>query len=157
DVTISTGDDGEGKASMGMYVDPALTLPSDGAAAGDTVGGAHAGPRGARAIVGKLTPQDEVNGAKRVGTGTNNAPGQDGATGAISSCGDVGAIGGIRMKMHAALGARSSYCLSPTSNCDEVVGNIPKGLSVFSVDTLSDAYDAIVAIGKGETDSLPTC
>jgi len=145
DVTVATRNDGAGKAIMGIYVDPAFDLPIDVTVAIDTVGGPSAGLMFSLGIMDKLTPQDELNGAKVSGTGTINASG------------DVGAIGGIRMKMYGALAAGSTYFLAPTANCDEVVGNIPKGLSVFSVDTLSDAYDAIVAIGKGETDSLPTC
>ena len=96
-------------------------------------------------IMDKLTPEDELNGAKVAGTGT------------ISAAGDVGPIGGIRMKMWGAFDAGSRYFLAPVENCKEVKGNIPEGLSVFSVDTLDDAYEAIVAIGKGDTSSLPTC
>ena len=69
----------------------------------------------------------------------------------------LGPIGGIRMKMWGAHDAGSKYFLAPVENCNEVVGNIPPGLSVFSVDTLDDAYDAIVAIGKGDTSALSTC
>ncbi len=93
-------------------------------------------------IMDKLTQEDELNGAKVAGTGT------------IDASGDVGPIGGIRMKMWGAHDAGSKYFLAPIENCNEVVGNIPDGLSVFSVDTLDDAYNAIVAIGKGDTASL---
>ena len=96
-------------------------------------------------IMDKLTEDDELNGAKVAGTGT------------ISAAGDVGAIGGIRMKMWGAHDAGSKYFLAPVENCAEVKGNIPEGLNVFSVDTLDDAYQAVIAIGKGDTSSLSTC
>ena len=145
DLEVPTSDGGDGRAVMGIYVDPEFTLPIDVTVAIDSVGGPSAGLMFSLGIMDKLTPQDELAGAKVAGTGT------------ISAAGDVGPIGGIQMKMYGALASGSTYFLAPVENCDEVVGNIPSGLSVFSVDTLDDAYDAIVAIGKGETDSLPTC
>jgi PDZ domain-containing protein len=145
DETFDTTDDGDGNAIMGIYVDPTFDLPIDVTVAIDKVGGPSAGLMFSLGIMDKLTPEDELDGAKVAGTGT------------ISAAGDVGPIGGIRMKMWGALDAGSRYFLAPVENCKEVKGNIPEGLSVFSVDTLDDAYQAIVAIGKGDTSSLPTC
>ena len=145
DETFATGDDGDGNAIMGIYVDPKFTLPIDVTVSIDKVGGPSAGMMFSLGIMDKLTKADELNGAKVAGTGT------------ITASGDVGPIGGIRMKMWGAHDAGSKFFLAPIENCDEVVGNIPDGLSVFSVDTLDDAYNAIVAIGKGDTASLPTC
>jgi len=143
--TFVAGDDGKGNAIMGIYVDPKFTLPIDVTVAIDSVGGPSAGLMFSLGIMYKLTKDDELNGAKIAGTGT------------ISVTGDVGPIGGIRMKMWGAHDAGSKYFLAPVENCKEVVGNIPDGLHVFSVDTLDDAYNAIVAIGKGDTSSLSTC
>jgi PDZ domain-containing protein len=145
DETFDTADDGEGNAIMGIYVDPTFDLPIDVTVAIDKVGGPSAGLMFSLGIMDKLTPEDELNGAKVAGTGT------------ISASGDVGPIGGIRMKMWGAHDAGSQYFLAPVENCNEVKGNIPQGLNVFSVDTLDDAYQAIIAIGKGDTSSLPTC
>jgi PDZ domain-containing protein len=145
DETFATTDDGDGNAIMGIYVDPEFTLPIDVTVAIDSVGGPSAGMMFSLGIMDKLTQDDELNGAKVAGTGT------------ISAGGDVGPIGGIRMKMWGAYDAGSKYFLAPVENCDEVRGNIPSGLSVFSVDTLDDAYNAIIAIGKGDTSALPTC
>jgi len=145
DETFDTTDDGAGKALMGVYVDPEFQLPIDVSVAIDSVGGPSAGLMFSLGIMDKLTEADELGGAKVAGTGT------------ITAAGDVGPIGGISMKMWGALDAGSDFFLAPVENCDGVVGNIPDGLDVFSVDTLDDAYDAIVAIGKGETGSLPTC
>jgi len=145
DETFDTSDDGSGTAVMGIYVDPHFTLPIDVTVQIDSVGGPSAGLMFSLGIMDSLTEADELNGAEVAGTGT------------ISASGDVGPIGGIRMKMWGAHDAGSAYFLAPVENCEEVVGNIPPGLSVFSVDTLDDAYDAIVAIGEGDTAALPTC
>lgn len=145
DETFDTSDDGSGNAIMGIYVDPQFDLPIDVTVQIDSVGGPSAGLMFSLGIMDKLTAVDELDGARVAGTGT------------ISANGDVGPIGGIPMKMWGAHDAGSEYFLAPIENCDEVVGNIPDGLSVFSVDTLDDAYDAIVAIGKGATEALPTC
>ena len=143
--TFALGDDGSGNAIMGIYVDPKFVLPIDVTVAIDSVGGPSAGLMFSLGIMDKLTKDDELNGAKVAGTGT------------ISVSGDVGPIGGIRMKMWGAHDAGSKFFLAPVENCTEVVGNIPDGLHVFSVDTLGDAYNAIIAIGKGDTSSLSTC
>ena len=145
DETFDTADDGKGKAIMGIFVDPTFDLPIDVTVAIDKVGGPSAGLMFSLGIMDKLTEDDELNGAKVAGTGT------------ISAAGDVGAIGGIRMKMWGAHDAGSKYFLAPVENCAEVKGNIPEGLNVFSVDTLDDAYQAVIAIGKGDTSSLSTC
>jgi len=145
DQTFDTIDDGQGNAIMGIYVDPTFDLPIDVTVAIDSVGGPSAGTMFSLGIMDKLTAEDELNGAKVAGTGT------------ISASGDVGPIGGIIMKMWGAHEAGSKYFLAPVENCNEVKGNIPEGLNVFSIDTLDDAYQAIIAIGKGDTSSLPTC
>ena len=99
-------------------------------------------------IIDKLTPGSLNGGADVAGTGT------------ISSEGDVGAIGGIRQKLYGARNAGAEYFLAPASNCDEVVGHIPAGLSVFSVATLSDSLAALDALRSGtaaRVAGLPAC
>ena len=145
DETFATGDDGGGNAIMGVYVDPTFDLPIDVTVKIDSVGGPSAGLMFSLGIMDKLTEADELNAAKVAGTGT------------ITASGDVGPIGGIRMKMWGAHDAGSKYFLAPVENCADVIGNIPEGLDVFSVDTLDDAYNAIIAIGKGDTSALATC
>lgn len=99
----------------------------------------------ALAILDQLTEVDELQGVAVAGTGTINADGQ------------VGAIGGIRQKMFGALRDGATWFLAPVSNCDEVVGNIPRGLNVVAVSTLAEARHAITEIGAGNGQSLPTC
>ena len=66
-------------------------------------------------------------------------------------------IGGIAHKLFGAREAGADYFLAPVENCNEVVGHIPDGLDVYAVDTLDDAYAAIVAIGNNDTSALPRC
>lgn len=110
-----------------------------------SVGGPSAGMMYTLGLIDKLTPENETGGETIAGTGTINAKGK------------VGAIGGIRLKMLAAKRDGAAWFLSPASNCDEVVGHVPSGLRDVRVSTLDDAYDAVVAIGKGNGDSLPRC
>ena len=114
------------------------------AAAGD-VGGPSAGLMMTLGIVDLATPQQETGGRTIAGTGT------------IGKGGKVGAIGGIRFKMIAARDAGAGWFFAPASNCDEVVGHVPQGLRVVKVSTLSQAYDALVRIGKGQGASLQGC
>lgn len=112
----------------------------------DNVGGPSAGMMFALGIIDTLT-EGELNGGQTVaGTGT------------IDSTGTVGPIGGIRQKMFGAEGAGAEWFLAPEQNCDEVVGHVPAGLRVFSVQTLDDALAALSAIRDGgDLDALPTC
>ena len=145
EATFATLDDGAGSPIMGIYVDPEFDLPIDVTVNVAEVSGPSAGMMFSLAIMDQLTEQDELAGAHVAGTG------------AISAAGDVGPIGGIRMKMHGARDDGADVFLAPVENCDEVVGNVPEGLDVFSVDTLDDAYEAITAIGAGDTSALKTC
>ncbi len=130
---------------MGILVDPDFETPIDVEVAIDTVGGPSAGLMFTLGIMDLLTEEDELDGAAVAGTGT------------ISASGSVGAIGGIDLKMQGAVRDGADWFLAPVDNCDDVIGHVPEGLSVVAVEDIDDAYDAIVAIGAGETDDLPTC
>ena len=100
----------------------------------------------ALAIYDKLTPGSLTGGEKIAGTGT------------VDPDGNIGPIGGIVQKMWGASGAGVKWFLAPSENCSEVVGNIPKGISVIKVSTLQDSLAALKVISeKGNTASLPTC
>lgn len=110
------------------------------------IGGPSGGMMFALAITDKLTPGSLTGGLNISGTGT------------IDPTGKVGAIGGIRQKMYAAVRVDSKYFLAPAENCDEVVGAIPEGLSVIKVSTLADAKNAISKLVAGtKPSSLPNC
>ena len=107
------------------------------------VGGPSAGMMFAIGIVDKLTPGALTQGKIIAGTGT------------IDPEGNVGEIGGIQQKLIGARDAGAVLFLAPQGNCDEVIGNIPDGLTVASVATLEDAMTAIAAFNSGT--QVTTC
>jgi PDZ domain-containing protein len=138
--------EGEPRWLIGVILMTDYEFPIDVTIQLNNVGGPSAGMMFALGIVDTLTP-GALNGGEIVaGTGT------------ITADGTVGPIGGIRQKMWGAVGEGADWMLAPSENCDEVVGHIPPGLRVFSVDTLDDAIDTLDAIrGEGDLDALPTC
>ncbi|MDI2099681.1 YlbL family protein [Ruicaihuangia caeni] len=130
---------------VGVYVGSEYEFPFEVDIQLENVGGPSAGMMFALGIIDKLTP-GALNGGEAVaGTGT------------ISATGAVGPIGGIRQKMYGARDAGAEWFLAPSANCDEVTGNEPHGLSVFRVDTLDDALDALRGIASGDVAGLPVC
>ncbi|WP_233188079.1 PDZ domain-containing protein [Actinomyces qiguomingii] len=109
------------------------------------VGGPSAGTIFALGIIDEITPGDLTGGQDIAGTGT------------IAIDGTIGAIGGIKQKMAGARQDGSEYFLAPTTNCQEVVGNVPDGLNVYAVGTLHEAVEAVQAIAVQDTDGLMTC
>ncbi|WP_066040337.1 YlbL family protein [Herbiconiux solani] len=135
-----------GAPAIGIAVALSFQFPFDVDIQLDNVGGPSAGMMFALGIIDKLTP-GELNGGQNVaGTGT------------IDAAGNVGPIGGIRQKMFGARDAGATWFLAPASNCDEVVGHVPDGITVFAVSTLNDSVTALQAIASGgDTSALPTC
>jgi PDZ domain-containing protein len=110
------------------------------------VGGPSGGMMFALGIIDRLTPGQLTGGQHIAGTGT------------IDPAGNVGPIGGIRHKLYGAANAGATIFLAPESNCDEVIGHVPSGLSVVKVKTLSDAKTALEKISTGTNPAtLPTC
>ena len=66
--TFAVIDDGAGAAAIGVFVDPAFELPIDVSVGIDSVGGPSAGLMFSLGIMDRLTPQDELNGARIAGT-----------------------------------------------------------------------------------------
>jgi PDZ domain-containing protein len=138
--------DGEKTLLLGVNLITDYDFPIDVTIQLNNVGGPSAGMMFALGIIDTLTP-DQLNGGENVaGTGT------------ITADGEVGPIGGIRQKLFGAKDAGADWFLAPEANCDEVVGHIPDGLRVFSVETLDDAMEALDAVREdGDLDALPTC
>ncbi|MCD1571871.1 YlbL family protein [Agromyces mediolanus] len=132
--------DNGGTAILGIGVRMVYDFPIDVEIQLDDVGGPSAGMMFALGIVDTLTPGDLTGGESIAGTGT------------IDSAGAVGPIGGIRQKMWGALDAGSTWFLAPASNCNEVVGNVPDGLTVFSVETLDQARTIVEDVADGAVD-----
>jgi PDZ domain-containing protein len=138
--------DGETLWLLGITLTNDFDFPIDVTIQLNNVGGPSAGMMFALGIIDTLTP-DQLNGGETVaGTGT------------IDAAGVVGPIGGIRQKMWGAVGAGADWFLAPAENCDEVVGYVPDGLRVFSVETLDDSLAVLDAVREdGDFASLPTC
>lgn len=111
----------------------------------DSIGGPSAGMMYTLGLIDKLTPANESGGKTIAGTGT------------IDKDGKVGRIGGIALKMLGAKRDGATWFLAPASNCSDVAGRVPDGLRDVKVATLDEAYQALVAIGKGQADDLPHC
>lgn len=135
-----------GQTVLGIGAGMDYTFPFDVKIQLDDVGGPSAGQMFALGIIDKLTP-GELNGGKRVaGTGT------------IDNEGNIGPIGGIRQKMFGARAAGATVFLAPATNCDEVTGHIPGGLTVYSVKTLADSLKVLKAVRSGgSTSGLASC
>ncbi len=132
--------------AIGIYTGSSYTFPFDVKVQLQDVGGPSAGMMLALGIYDKLTPGALAGSAHIAGTGT------------IDPSGAVGAIGGIRQKMYGARDAGAAWFLAPASNCNEVTGHVPSGLTVFSVKTLDDALAAVKAIAShGDTSALAIC
>ncbi|WP_168211847.1 PDZ domain-containing protein [Ruania zhangjianzhongii] len=145
DLEITTGDDGQGGAVLGVYLNAEFDYPIDVQIEIDNVGGPSAGTMFALGIIDLLTPGPIAGPHVVAGTGT------------ITPDGQVGPIGGIRLKMLAALRDGAEYFLAPVSNCDQVVGHVPEGLQVIRVATLAEAEQAVQAIADGSAADLPSC
>lgn len=136
---------GADRSYLGVSVDRAFETDPVVTMHIDDVGGPSAGMMFALAIMDMLTPVDETGGQIIAGTGT------------MSTDGNVGPIGGITYKMRGASDDGADWFLVPSGNCAEAAGHVPDGMTAVEVLTLEGAYDAVVAIGEGRGDSLPTC
>ena len=129
---------------LGIQITSSYTFPFEISIQASDVGGPSAGQMFALAIIDKLTPGSLNGGAAVAGTGT------------ITETGAIGPIGGIQQKMYGAQRAGADYFLAPASNCDEVTGHIPAGLTVFAVSTIADSIHALTAISTGASTALLT-
>jgi PDZ domain-containing protein len=105
---------------------------------GNEIGGPSAGLMFSLGIMDKVGKINLTHGQFIAGTGT------------IDTSGDVGAIGGIQLKMIAARRAGATVFLAPAGNCSDVSGAIPKGLDVIKVDSLNDAVNELQALHSGK-------
>ncbi|NMW88590.1 YlbL family protein [Mobiluncus curtisii] len=135
-----------GKGSqLSIYLASDVKIPLDITFHLQDVGGPSAGTMFALGIVEQLTPEHLTGKSVIAGTGT------------IDLAGKVGPISGIAQKMAGAKADGAKFFLAPTQNCDEVVGHIPKGLTVTKIGTFSEALDAVQKIRDGKTSDLPQC
>jgi len=95
------------------------------------VSGPSAGMMFTLGLIDKLSPGSLTGGVHIAGTGT------------IDAKENIGAIGGIGLKMKAAIKAGAKLFIGPRDNCDEITGHIPAGLQVVTVTKLSEALDLL--------------
>jgi len=109
----------------------------------ERIGGPSAGLMFALGIIDKLTDGDLTDGRFIAGTGT------------IDADGNVGAIGGVLLKLITAHDAGATVFLVPADNCAEAITQIPEGLQLVKVASLDDAMTALQTLQDGGTP--PTC
>jgi Lon-like protease len=135
-ITLGTGpQSGRGYLGVGLTEKPDVPFTVT-VNLGD-IGGPSAGLMFALAIVDKLTPGALAGNTFVAGTGE------------ITPEGQVGAIGGIPLKMIRAREAGATVFLVPADNCAEAAQRAPAGLRLVRVGTLSDAVHALDAIRAG--------
>ena len=139
-VVVTAGDSPTkpGKAYLGISMSQSAVGPFPIEFKLSDVGGPSAGMMFSLGIIDELTPDNLTGGRHIAGTGT------------IQPDGTVGAIGGIAQKMVGARDSGATIFLAPASNCGDVIGHIPAGLTVASVVTLSDSVAALDALTHGK-------
>lgn len=143
-VKLAKGKTGKG-SQLSIYLASDVDVPLDITFHLKDVGGPSAGTMFALGIVEQLTPEHLTGKSVIAGTGT------------IDLAGKVGPISGIEQKMAGAKADGAKFFLAPAENCNEVVGNIPKGLRVAKIATFSEALDTVQKIRDGKTSNLPQC
>ncbi|MDT3396907.1 S16 family serine protease [Streptomyces sp. B1866] len=105
------------------------------------VGGPSAGLLFALGIVDKIAGDgrggDLTGGRTIAGTGT------------VTARGEVGEVGGVSLKTQAARRDGATVFLVPKGECADAKDDLPKGLRLVPVSTLSGAVDALRALGSG--------
>lgn len=113
------------------------------------VGGPSAGFMFSLGIVDKLAGDgsggDLTGGRTIAGTGT------------IEPDGTVGAVGGVALKTQAAGRDGASVFLVPEAECSDAQAELPKGMRLIPVSTLSEAVSSLRALEQGQEAKIPSC
>ena len=109
------------------------------------VGGPSGGLMFSLGIVDTLTEGSLAGAAHISGTGT------------ITPTGEVGPIGGIRLKLIAAKQSGADLFLIPQGNCSEAITSIPQGLNVAIVRDLAGALSVVESFKQGNDLPAPIC
>ncbi|MFB7183605.1 PDZ domain-containing protein [Streptomyces sp. NPDC056257] len=76
-------------------------------------------------------------------------------TGTITADGTVGAVGGVALKTQAARRDGASVFLVPKAECADAQSELPEGLRLVPVTSLTDAVNSLRALKRGE--DVPSC
>ncbi|MFF9339481.1 MULTISPECIES: S16 family serine protease [unclassified Streptomyces] len=113
------------------------------------VGGPSAGLLFALGVVDKLDGDgdggDLTGGEVVAGTGT------------IAPDGKVGAVGGVSLKTQAASRDGATVFLVPKDECADAEAELPDGMRLVPVSTLSDAVASLRDLGQGQESKVPSC
>ncbi|WP_031008448.1 S16 family serine protease [Streptomyces sp. NRRL F-5727] len=113
------------------------------------VGGPSAGLLFALGVVDKL----DGNGDGGDLTGGRTVAG----TGTIAPDGKVGAVGGVSLKTQAAARDGATVFLVPKDECSDAEAELPDGMRLVPVSTLSDAVTSLRDLGQGRESKVPSC
>ncbi|MEG3630062.1 YlbL family protein [Streptomyces poriticola] len=108
------------------------------------VGGPSAGLLFSLGIIDKLDTGDLTGGRVVAGTGT------------ITPDGEVGAVGGVPLKTQAAHRDGATVFLVPRAECADAEAELPEGMRLIPVETLTGAVDALTALETGRG-TVPAC
>ncbi|MFG2871985.1 S16 family serine protease [Streptomyces sp. NPDC048338] len=78
-------------------------------------------------------------------------------TGTIEPDGTVGAVGGVSLKTQAAGRDGATVFLVPKAECSDAQAELPHGMRLIPVSTLSDAVTSLKALEQGLEDKIPSC
>ncbi len=134
----------EGRYLIGVMVGYTYDFPLEIELELGNVGGPSGGMIFALGVFDKLTEGSLLNDNHIAGTGT------------ISSAGNVGAIGGIDLKMMAASRDGVDLFLAPRENCPEIISSQPEDLLVVPVADFTEALAAIEIYKEG-SNAFPSC
>jgi PDZ domain-containing protein len=138
--TITTGSaEDRGGSLLGITILEQPSAPFDVDIQVEDVGGPSAGLMLTLGILDLVGEDDLTGGAVIAGTGT------------IDADGDVGAIGGIPLKMVAAREIGAELFLVPAGNCAEAAAAPDPGFPLARVATLDDALEALADFEAGRT------
>ncbi|MGE7385371.1 S16 family serine protease [Streptomyces sp. NPDC004126] len=76
-------------------------------------------------------------------------------TGTISADGTVGAVGGVGLKTQAARRDGATVFLVPKAECSDATSDLPEGLRLIPVTSLTDAVNSLRALNRNE--DVPSC
>lgn len=141
EVELAADRDEPHRALLGVLLMDHLVLPVDVRIDAGRVGGPSAGMMFALATVDLLTPEDLTGGAVVAGTGS------------IDRSGRVGAMGGVRQKLIAAVNdadVPATVFLVPAANVDDARRSpVSRQVQVVPVRTLDDAVRALEDVRAG--------
>jgi len=145
EVEVPSEEGDQGTAAVGVLIADDTDFPIDVDISVGDIGGPSAGLMFALGIMDRLSQESVTGGAQVAGSGT------------ITSAGEVGGVSGIPQKMVSAQRAGAEYFFVAAESCSQVSQSAAYGeLEVVSVETLTDAVEALETIEAGGQD-LPRC